>query len=82
MRRFIFRKISSSASYTSDFLTATGITDATIISALTAMEASLTSAGLINYATPASNKIKALYPFVGGTASLHKWNFLDARNRK
>lgn len=67
-------------SYTNDFITAAGITDGTIISALTTMEASLISAGLISYINPASNKIKALYPFVGGTAVTHKFNFLDPRD--
>lgn len=81
MRRFIYiPQVASSASYTSDFITATGISDATIISALTALEASLTTAGLINYASPSSNKIKALYPIVGGSATTHKFNFLDPRD--
>ena len=71
---------SSLASYTTDFITETGISDVTIINALTAFEASLTSAGIIDYAFPASNKIRALYVIVGGTAALHKYNFLDPRD--
>jgi hypothetical protein len=64
---------------TEAFLTATGITDATIISALNAMDTSLISAGLLPSGTGAG-KIKALYPIVGGTASTHKFNFIDPRD--
>ena len=63
---------------TSEFLTATGITDATIINALNAMDTSLISAGLLPSGTGAG-KIKALYPIVGG-ASSHKYNFVDPRD--
>jgi hypothetical protein len=70
---------------TKEFLTATGITDSTIISALNAMDTSLISAGLLPAGTGAG-KIKALYPIVGGTAATHKFNFVnpldtDAANR-
>jgi hypothetical protein len=61
---------------TEAFLTATGISDATIISALNAMDTSLISAGLLPSGTGAG-KIKALYPIVGGTASTHKFNFVN-----
>lgn len=61
------------------FLTATGITDATIISALNTMDNDLISAGLLPSGTGAG-KIKALYPFVGGSASTHKYNFVDPRD--
>lgn len=61
---------------TQAFLTATGITDATIISALNAMDNSLISAGLLPAGT-GSGKFKALYPNVGGTASAHKFNFVN-----
>jgi hypothetical protein len=61
---------------TDAFLTATGITDATIISALNAMDTSLISAGLLPAGTGAG-KIKALYPIVGGTAATHKFNFVN-----
>jgi hypothetical protein len=64
---------------TEAFLTATGITDATIISALNAMDTSLISAGLLPSGTGAG-KIKALYPIVGGTAGTHKFNFVDPRD--
>ena len=61
---------------TQAFLTATGISDATIISALNAMDNSLISAGLLPSGTGAG-KIKVLYPFVGGTAATHKFNFVN-----
>jgi len=64
---------------TQAFLTATGITDATIISALNTMDNSLISAGLLPAGTGAG-KIKALYPIVGGSATAHKYNFIDPRN--
>jgi hypothetical protein len=64
---------------TQAFLTATGITDATIISALNAMDLALISGGLLPSGTGAG-KIKALYPIVGGTASTHKYNFVDPRD--
>jgi hypothetical protein len=65
----------ANTSRTQAFLTATGITDATIISALNAMDTSLISAGLLPSGTGAG-KIKALYPIVGGTATTHKFNFV------
>lgn len=64
------------ASYTARttaFAAATGITDTTILGALNTMDLSLISNGL-------DTKMKALYPFVGGTASTHKYNFMDARD--
>jgi hypothetical protein len=64
---------------TQAFLTATGITDATIISALNAMDLALISAGLLPSGTGAG-KIKALYPIVGGSATAHKYNFVDPRD--
>lgn len=67
----------STPSYTSDFIAATGISNNTIIAALTALESDLTTAGLIDYSTPANNVIKAMYPIVGGSAATHKYNFLN-----
>lgn len=64
---------------TSAFLTATGITDTTIISALNTMDLALISAGLLPSGVGAG-KIKVLYPFVGGTASTHKYNFVDPQD--
>lgn len=53
------------------FLAATGISDTTIANALNAMDLSLISTGLDAY-------IDALYPYVGGTATTHKYNFMNA----
>ena len=58
---------------TTAWITATGETDTTIISALNTLETDLTTYGL-------TAKMKALYPFVGGTAAKHKFNFMDARD--
>ena len=49
------------------FLTAAGITDATITLAIDTLVKDLKSYGIWT-------KMKALYPFVGGTASTHKFN--------
>ena len=58
---------------TAAFAAATGITDTTILNALNTFDAGLISNGL-------DTKMKALYPFVGGTATTHKYNFMDARD--
>jgi hypothetical protein len=58
---------------TTAWITATSETDTTIISALNTLETDLTTYGL-------TAKIKALYPMVGGTATKHKFNFMDARD--
>ncbi len=58
------------------FLTATGITDPTIVSALNDLDNALITAGLLPSGTGAG-LIKALYPFVGGTATTHKFNFVN-----
>jgi hypothetical protein len=49
------------------FLTASGITDATITSAINTLVLDLKSYGIWS-------KMKAIYPFVGGTNSQHSWN--------
>lgn len=49
------------------FLTATAITDATIINALCTLVTTLKADGIWT-------KMNALYPFVGGTATTHKFN--------
>lgn len=49
------------------FLTATTITDATIVNALCTLVTTLKADGIWT-------KVKALYPFVGGTATTHKFN--------
>jgi len=58
---------------TAAFAAATGITDATILGALNTFDTGLISNGL-------DTKMKALYPFVGGTANTHKYNFMDTRD--
>ena len=58
---------------TTAWIAATGETDLTILGALNTLETDLTTYGL-------TSKMKALYPFVGGTAAKHKFNFMDARD--
>jgi hypothetical protein len=58
---------------TTAWIAATGETDLTILGALNTLESDLTTYGL-------TSKMKALYPFVGGTAAKHKYNFMDARD--
>jgi hypothetical protein len=58
---------------TTAWIAATGETDLTILGALNTLETDLTTYGL-------TSKMKALYPFVGGTAAKHKYNFMDARD--
>lgn len=55
------------------FITAAGITDATQKSAVNTLVTSLKSASIWG-------KMKAVYPFVGGTASAHKFNLIDPRD--
>ena len=55
------------------FITAAGITDATQQSAINTLVTSLKTYGVWT-------KMKAIYPFVGGTASAHKFNLKDPRD--
>lgn len=55
---------------TTAWIAATGETDLTILGALNTLETDLTTYGLIS-------KMKALYPFVGGTATKHSYNFMN-----
>jgi hypothetical protein len=55
------------------FLSATGITDSTIISAIETLVLSLKSNNLWT-------KLDLIYPFVGGTATTHKFNLKDPRD--
>jgi hypothetical protein len=55
------------------FLTATGITDSIIKSAINTLCLELKTYGVWN-------KMKAIYPFVGGTATTHKFNLKDSRD--
>lgn len=58
---------------TQAFLNATGITDATISSAINDLVLALKNNGLWN-------KCTAIYPFVGGSAATHKYNLKDPRD--
>jgi hypothetical protein len=51
----------------------------TIISALNTFDLALISAGLLPAGTGAGI-MKAIYPFVGGSATAHKYNFVDPRD--
>jgi hypothetical protein len=55
------------------FISAAGITDDTQQYAIIALVNDLKTYGLWS-------KMKAIYPFVGGTASTHKWNLKDPRD--
>jgi hypothetical protein len=55
------------------FLTAAGITNLTIINAINNLVLDLKGYGIWS-------KMKAIYPFVGGTASTHKWNLKDPQD--
>lgn len=61
---------SSYTARTTAFATATGITDATILGALNTFDLGLISNSL-------DSKMKAVYPFVGGSATTHKFNFFN-----
>lgn len=58
---------------TNAFMTASGISDSTIRGGLNTFDIGLISNSL-------DTKMKAVYPLVGGTASTHRWNFMDARD--
>lgn len=55
------------------FITAAGITDATQQSAINTLVTDLKGYGIWT-------KMKAIWPFVGGTSSSHKWNLRDPRD--
>jgi hypothetical protein len=55
------------------FFSATGITDATIQGAINTLVVDMKKDGTWS-------KMKAIYPFVGGTATTHKFNLKDARD--
>ena len=56
-----------------NFLSAAGITDATITNAICTLVKDLKDAGIYS-------KFKALYPIVGGTATTHKYNLIDPQD--
>lgn len=58
---------------TTAFSTETGIVDTTILDALNTLDQGLIDNSL-------DSKMVALYPFVGGTATTHKYNFFDPRD--
>jgi len=58
---------------TLNFVQAAGITDITQIRAISTLVTDLKYAGIWN-------KFKAIYPFVGGTATSHKFNLKDPRD--
>jgi len=72
-RSFLTESGPSYTARTTAFATATGITDTTILGALNTFDLGLISNGL-------DTKMYAIYPMVGGTASTHKYNFMDARD--
>jgi PKD repeat protein len=55
------------------FISAAGITDLTIISAINVLVVDLKNASIWT-------KLKAIYPMVGGTATTHKFNLKDPRD--
>ena len=55
------------------FIIAAGITDATQQSAINTLVTDLKTYGIWS-------KMKAIWPFVGGTSSTHKWNLKDPRD--
>ncbi len=55
------------------FFTASGLTGATNLTAINNLVVALKGFGIWT-------KMKAIYPFVGGTASTHKWNLKDPRD--
>lgn len=72
----IFTYYGSFASFDADalaFLTATGITDTTIRSAINTLVVDMKGYGIWT-------KMKAIYPFIGGTATTHKFNLKDPRD--
>ena len=72
-KRYIENSKSSYLPLTLAFQTASGITDAPTLDALNNFENGLSLAGL-------KNKIYAYYPFIGGDAITHKFNFMDVRD--
>lgn len=55
------------------FFTASGLTGATNLTAINNLVIALKSYGIWT-------KMKAIYPMIGGTAALHKWNLKDPRD--
>lgn len=63
------------------FITAAGISDATQIKAINRLVLDLKGTKNPNYFTQNIwSKFKAIYPFVGGTSTTHKYNLIDPRD--
>lgn len=62
--------VPSYGTLTTAWIAATGETNLTILGALNTLESDLTTYGL-------TSKMKALYPFVGGTSTKHSYNFIN-----
>lgn len=74
VNRYVFGKSYSNLDPDAQaFITATGITDLTIINAVNQLVLDLKSNSIWT-------KYKAIYPFVGGTAFTHKFNLKDPRD--
>lgn len=73
MRRLRLGMMSGGLTPAAAFLAAAGITDPTITAAINTLVNDLVGYGIWN-------KILAIYPFVGGTATTHKFNLKDPRD--
>jgi hypothetical protein len=62
------------------FLTAAGITDPTIANAINRLVKNYKGIGNLNTSVDLWTGSNAIYPFVGGTASAHKFNLKDPRD--
>jgi hypothetical protein len=62
------------------FLTAAGITDATITNAINRLVLNYKGLGDLNSSVDLWTGSSAIYPMVGGTASSHKFNLKDSRD--
>jgi hypothetical protein len=67
---YLVHPSSAYGTLTTAWIAATGETDLTILGALNTLESNLTTYGL-------TANMKALYPFVGGTAGKHSYNFMN-----
>jgi hypothetical protein len=65
---------------TSAFITATGITDATIINAVNRLVLNYKGQGNLNSSVDFWTSTPAIYPMVGGTVTTHKFNLKDPRD--
>jgi len=62
------------------FLTAAGITDATITNAINRLVLNYKGQGNLNTSINFWSNTNAIYPFVGGTSNTHKFNLKDPRD--